>query len=77
MCSSKVIPAVMTPIQASKYLGIDTNVDALKSSRSLGVLWGVEAPEFIKAGNKKILYTVKSLDKFLAQFKAYTKNSQI
>jgi len=70
-------PAVLTPIKASNYLGIDTEKDALKSSRSTGVLWGLKAPKFIKAGKKKIIYPVINLDEFLAQFQEYTNTAQI
>ena len=68
---SDIKPVVLTPTQSSKYIGIDTNTDALKASRSTGILWGVKAPEFIKAGNKKILYRVTVLDKWLEQFQSY------
>ncbi len=57
--STEIKPVVLTPTQASKYIGIDTKTDALKASRSTGMLWGVEAPAFIKAGKKKVLYPVK------------------
>ncbi|NOQ15364.1 MAG: hypothetical protein GQ583_12920 [Methyloprofundus sp.] len=70
-------PAVLTPQQASNYIGINSEGDALKSSRSTGVLWGVSAPKFIKAGSKKVLYRVSDLDNFLAQFESYTNNAQV
>ena len=72
-----MIQAALTPHQASVYIGIDTDGDALKASRSTGTLWGVPAPKFIKAGNKKILYLVSDLDEFLAQFQSYSNNAQI
>jgi|SaaInlStandDraft_5_1057022.scaffolds.fasta_scaffold07200_5 hypothetical protein len=70
-------PVVLTPNQASNYIGIDTNGDALKSSRSTGVLWGISAPKFIKAGTKKVLYRVADLDAFVAQFASYENNAQV
>lgn len=70
-------PAALTPQQASNYIGINSEGDALKSSRSTGVLWGVSAPKFIKAGSKKVLYRVSDLDNFLAQFESYTNNAQV
>lgn len=70
-------PVVLTPQQASNYIGINSEGDALKSSRSTGVLWGVSAPKFIKAGSKKVLYRVSDLDNFLSQFESYTNNAQV
>lgn len=70
-------PAVLTPQQASNYIGINSEGDALKSSRSTGVLWGVSTPKFIKAGSKKVLYRISDLDIFLAQFESYTNNAQV
>ena len=70
-------PAVLTPQQAGNYIGIDSETDALKSSRSTGILWGVASPKFIKAGSKKVLYRVSDLDNFLAQFESYTNNAQV
>lgn len=58
--------AAYTPHQASNYIGIDTDGDALKASRSTGILWGVEAPRFTKVGDKKIIYMRADLDAFLA-----------
>ena len=69
--------AALTPHQASVYIGIDTDSDALKASRSTGTLWGVNAPKFIKAGKKKVLYRVSDLDEFLAQFQSYSNNAQV
>jgi len=69
--------AALTPKQATRYIGIDSDTDALKASRSTGMLWGVEAPIFIKAGKKKILYRMSDLDNFLQQFKRYSNNAQI
>lgn len=75
--STNIKPIVLTPIQAGRYIGIDTETDALKASRSTGILWGVKAPEYIKAGSKKILYRVSALDEWMKQFKSYSNNSQI
>ncbi len=72
----QIKPPVLPPIPASQYLGIDTDKDALKSSRSTGILWGVKAPEFLKCG-RKILYRVETLDKWLEQFQGYTNNAQV
>jgi len=69
--------AVLTPKQATKYIGIDSEIDGLKTSRNTGMLWGVKAPVFIKAGTKKILYRISDLDIFLQQFKSYSNNAQI
>ena len=69
--------AVLTPRQASVYIGIDTKNDALKTSRSTGVLWGVGAPKFIKAGPKKILYKLSDLDEFLSQFESFSNNAEV
>ncbi len=63
--------------QASQYIGIETDLDALKASRSTGMLWGVEAPKFIKTGAKKVLYLKTDLDEFLAQFPKQTNNAQV
>lgn len=71
-----VNPPVMTPKQASIYLGIDTNTDALKSSRSTGILWGVPSPEYMKCGSK-ILYRKSVLDSWLEQFPTATNNAQL
>ena len=65
------LQAALTPHQASIYIGIETEGDALKASRSTGILWGVCAPKFIKAGPKKVLYRVCDLDEFLSQFAFY------
>jgi len=70
-------PAVLTPRQASNYIGIDTDAGALKSSRSTGILWETTAPKFIKAGSKKVLYRISDLDAFLAQFESYSNNAQV
>jgi len=70
-------PAVVSPREATKYIGIDSDSDALKVSRSTGLLWGVEAPKFIKAGSKKVLYRISDLDAFLAQFESYSNNAQV
>ena len=70
-------PVVLTPNQASNYIGINTDGDALKSSRSTGMLWGCTAPKFIKAGSKKVLYRVTDLDIFISQFEAYSNNAQV
>ena len=69
--------AALTPHQASVYIGIDTDGDALKVSRSTGTLWGLNAPKFIKAGSKKVLYLKEDLDEFLAQFERYSNNAQV
>jgi len=71
------VNAMLTPQQATQYIGIDSKADALKNSRSTGVLWGVQAPKFIKAGPKKILYKRSDLDEFLAQFDSYLNTAQI
>ena len=70
-------PAVLSPHDAGIYIGINSKGDPLKSSRSTGILWGVPAPEFIKAGDKKILYRVYALDEFLDQFQSYSNNAQV
>jgi len=70
-------PAVLAPPQAGNYIGINSEGDALKSSRSTGLLWGVSAPKFIKVGSKKVLYRISDLDDFLAQFESYTNNAQV
>jgi len=70
-------PAVLTPHQASNYIGIDTDADALKSSRSTGILWDATAPKFIKVGSKKVLYRISDLDDFLAQFESYSNNAEV
>ncbi|MBT3812581.1 MAG: hypothetical protein HOE45_05385 [Gammaproteobacteria bacterium] len=70
-------PIVLNPNQASNYIGINTAGDALKSSRSTGILWGCTAPKFIKAGSKKVLYRVTDLDIFISQFEAYSNNAQV
>ena len=74
---NNITPAVLPPNLASKYIGIDTDCDALKGSRSTGVLWGVTAPRFIKAGSKKILYRISDLDEFLDQFESYSNNAEV
>lgn len=71
------IQAALNPKQASNYIGIDTQTDALKTSRSTGVLWGVEAPKFIKTGARKVIYLKADLDDFLNQFDRYTNNAQV
>jgi len=70
-------PAALTSRQATNYIGIDTDEDGLKQSRSTGLLWGVPAPRFIKAGSKKVLYKVADLDEFLAQFESYANNAEV
>jgi len=72
-----IIQAAFTPHQAGQYIGIDSDGDALKASRSTGMLWGVQAPLFTKAGDKKIIYMRTDLDDFLAQFKRYSNNAQV
>lgn len=73
----QITSPVLSPIKASKYLGIDTETDALKSSRSTGILWGVTAPEFLKCG-RKVLYRVEILNEWLEQFEHhYTNNAQV
>jgi len=67
---------VLTPAQASQYIGINTQSDALKASRSTGQLWGVAPPPFMKCG-RKVLYKVSDLDEWLSQFTSYTNNAQI
>jgi len=70
-------PAAFTPAQATKYIGIDSDTDALKTSRSTGTLWGMTAPRFCKAGTKKIIYLRTDLDEFLDQLEGYTNNAQV
>ena len=72
-----ITPAVLPPHQASLYIGIDTRGDALKASRSTGLLWGLPAPKFIKVGTKKILYRISDLDEFLDQFQSYSNNAEV
>jgi len=69
--------AAFTPTQATKYIGIDSDGDALKTSRSTGTLWGMTAPRFRKAGTKKIVYLRVDLDEFLDQLEGYTNNAQV
>lgn len=69
--------AAFTPKQASSYIGIDSQNDALKASRSTGQLWGMTAPKFRKAGKKKIVYLRTDLDAFLAQLEGFTNNAQV
>jgi len=69
--------AALTPAQATKYIGIDSDGDALKTSRSTGQLWGMTAPRFRKAGTKKIVYLRTDLDAFLDQLEGYTNNAQV
>lgn len=69
--------AAYTPIQASQYIGIDSDSDALKASRSTGLLWGMTAPVFRKAGTKKIIYLRTDLDAFLEQLEGFTNNAQV
>ncbi len=66
-----------TPKQACDYLGIDTETDALKKSRSTGILWGTQAPKFCKVGTKKVIYLKEDLDSFLESFERYDNNAQI
>ena len=75
--NENITPTVLTAHQASRYIGIDTKTDALKKSRSTGILWGVQAPMFIKAGPKKILYRKTDLDDFINQFDSYANNAQV
>lgn len=71
-------PPVLAPPDAALYLGIRSKGgDPLKSSRSTGLLWGVPAPSFIKAGASKIIYPVLGLDEFLARFKIYRNNAEV
>jgi len=70
-------PVVLSGRSASVYIGIDTDNDALKSSRSTGLLWGMPAPKFIKAGSKKVLYRVSDLDDFLSQFNSCRNNAEV
>ncbi len=69
--------AAFTPKQACAYIGIDSEGDALKASRSTGQLWGMTAPKFRKAGTKKIIYLRKDLDTFLEQLEGFTNNAQV
>ena len=69
--------AAFTPAQASQYIGIDTDSDALKASRSTGLLWGIDAPPYKKAGSKKVIYLKTDLDAFLDKLPSYTNNAQV
>jgi len=66
-----------TPKQASRFIGIDSDTDSLKTSRSTGVLWGLPAPKFCKAGLKKVIYKRKDLIEFLDQFDSIQNNAQV
>jgi len=68
--------AAFTPIQAANYIGIDTDTDALKSSRSTGILWGITAPLYKKAGVKKVIYLKADLDSFLTELPSYRSTAQ-
>jgi len=68
--------AALTARQASQYIGIETEGDALKPSRSSGTLWGLDAPRFIRAGNKKIIYLKADLDAFLDGLETFANNAQ-
>ncbi len=70
-------PAALTAKQAAQYIGIDTDTDALKSSRSVGILWGVPSPKFIKTSARKVLYLRSDLDEFLSQFERHSNNAQV
>ena len=70
------LPAVvLTSLQASNYLGCSG--DVLKLARVSGALWSNPAPQFLKAGTRKILYRKVDLDNFLEQFKTYSNNAQV
>ena len=67
---------ILTPKQATKFIGIDSDQDALKASRSTGILWGVTAPPFLKCG-RKVLYRRSELLKWFEQFPSVTNNAQL
>ena len=67
---------ILTPKQATKFIGIESDQDALKASRSNGTLWGVTAPPFLKCG-RKVLYKRSELLKWLDQFPCVTNNAQL
>jgi len=59
--------------QASKYLGVQTTT--LKQSRHTGLLFGEEAPRYLKMG-RSTRYKLSSLREFRRQFSEYTNTSQ-
>jgi len=71
------IQEAFTPKQASKFIGIDSDADSLKAARSTGVLWGLPAPKFCKAGTKKVIYKRKDLIAFLDGLESYQNNAQV
>ena len=59
--------------QASKYLGVQTNT--LKQSRHTGILFGKDAPRYLKMG-RSTRYTLSSLLEFRKQFFEYRNTSE-
>lgn len=56
--------------QAAAYLGFKSST--LKLSRITGTLGGVPAPEFVRMGRRKIVYTREALDRWVNQFQPQT-----
>jgi len=59
--------------QASKYLGVQTTT--LKQSRHTGILFGKEAPRYLKMG-RSTRYKLSSLLEFRRQFLEYRNTSE-
>ncbi len=65
--------AALNSRNAAKYVG--TADATLKQSRCTGLLFGVTAPEFKKAG-RKIIYLRQTLDEWLRNLPSYSNTAQ-
>lgn len=71
--ASAIEPLAYSEKEASLMIGAPAN--SLRISRQTGLLWGVPAPKFIKAGNR-IRYRKADLEAWLNQFQAVGNNAE-
>lgn len=59
--------------EASAFLGFKT--DALRYIRSVGVMWGVQPPRFIKIG-RRVFYKKAHLEDWIERHTSYRNNAE-
>jgi hypothetical protein len=72
--SEGILKLLLTENEVSKVLSIPANT--LRASRSTGRLWGVQAPAFLKFGNRTVRYRVTDVTKWLDKFETYNNTAQ-
>lgn len=69
----KQLLTYLTEKQVQAQFGISHN--SLRISRATGLLWGVQAPAYLKA-NHKVLYKRETIENWFKQFEEMNNTSQ-